>query len=80
MGMSAELGLGEYLALYAIIGVVAFGILGGVMGTGLAGVLVFIIGGSFIVILGYAVLARFWNFLLHGSFSRGGDSRGDGRV
>lgn len=73
---SVSLGLGEYLTLWAIIGVVLIGVLGWAMGTGAGGAVVFIILGIIAVMAVYAILARVYRFLLHGSISAKSDSGG----
>lgn len=67
-----NMGVGEYLTLWVILGVIALAALGWLFGAAFGGVLVFVIIGVLIAILAYAVLSRMWRFLLHGSISAGG--------
>lgn len=75
MASEISLGLGEYITLYVLAAVVIIGILGFLFGTGAGGAIVFIIGAGIVVLLTYAILARVWRLLLHGSLSAGGGSR-----
>lgn len=75
MASEVSLALGEYLTLWVILGVIAIGALGYFMGTALGGAVLFVVVGIAVVLVIYAILARLFRFLLHGSISAdGGDS------
>jgi membrane protein YdbS with pleckstrin-like domain len=78
MAADINLGLGEYLTLWVLIGVIAMGVLGWLFGVALGGALVFVVGGILAVLITYAILARAYRFLLHGSISSGEGGGGGG--
>jgi len=67
-----SMGLGEYLTLWVIIGVVIIAILGLFFGAALGGAVVFAIGGALAVLIIYGILSRVWRLFLHGNMSAGG--------
>lgn len=69
-----SMGIGEYLAMWAIVLVVFIGAVGFFFGTGLGGVVVFVIVGGITVLLLYALMSRLYRFLLYGSIRADGDS------
>jgi len=73
MATDISLGLGEYLTVWVLIGVIALGILGWIFGVALGGAILFIIAAILAVLIIYAVLTRGYRFLLHGSITAGGD-------
>lgn len=73
-------GAGQYLMVYAIIGVVVLAIAGWAVGIGLGGAILFAIAGGLFVIAMYFILRRVWNFFLHGSFSAGSSNSGGGDI
>lgn len=72
--------IGEYLTLYAIIGVAIIAILGYLFGAALGGAVVFFVAAALGIILIYAILSRAWRFLLHGSASAGSDGGNGGEI
>lgn len=77
MATDVSLGLGEYLTVWVLIGVLAVGVLGWMFGVALGGVAVFILFGLLAVLITYGVLSRGYRFLLHGNI-RGGERGGGG--
>lgn len=77
MATDVSLGLGEYLTVWLIIGVMVLGFLGLVFGVAGGGVAVFVVFGILAVLITYAVVSRAFRFLLHGDI-RGGDRGGGG--
>lgn len=68
-----SMGLGEYLTLWVVIGVIALAAIGWVFGAALGGVLLFVILGALAALIAYAILSRLYRFMLHGSIRAGGD-------
>jgi hypothetical protein len=67
------MGLGEYLTLWVIIGVIILAILGLFFGAALGGAAVFAIGGALAVLIIYGILSRVWRLFLHGNMGAGGN-------
>jgi hypothetical protein len=76
MATDISLGLGEYLTVWVIVGIIAVGLLGLLFGVAGGGVAVFIIAGVLTALIIYAVLSRAYRALLHGNIRGGGDSGG----
>jgi hypothetical protein len=68
-----SMGLGEYLTLWVVLGVLAIAVLGWLFGAALGGVIVFAVLGALAVLIIYAILSRGYRWLLHGSISAGGE-------
>lgn len=72
-----SLGLGEYLTLYAILGVAIFAVLGWALGAAGGAAFVFFLGVSAVIFVAFIIISRGYRFLLHGSLGgEGGDSGG----
>lgn len=67
-----SVGIGEYLTLWLIIGVIALAVLGWFFGAALGGAVLFAIAGAFAVLIIYGILSRIWRLFLHGNVSAGG--------